>query len=63
MNWRALAIVFTGFAGLLVFLYWGLNTAERGIQELLAVETPLKVFSCTFEEKGISIFCRALLLS
>lgn len=56
MNWKAAAFVFIGLAGLLLFLYCGLNTAERGITELLALEeTPLRVLSLALEENGILI--------
>jgi len=56
LNWKTVLVVLIGFVGLIVFLYWGLNTAERGIHELLAAdETPIPVFRFILEEKGVSI--------
>jgi len=37
---KPLAFFFLGILLLIVFLYWGLNTAEKGMQEILALEGP-----------------------
>ncbi|MDO9534313.1 MAG: hypothetical protein Q7J85_03050 [Bacillota bacterium] len=38
---KPLAFFFLGILLLVLFLSWGLNTAERGMQEILALEGPL----------------------
>jgi len=37
---KPLAFFFLGTLLLVLFLYWGLNTAEQGMQEILALEGP-----------------------
>lgn len=56
MNWRAVAVVLAGFVFLFSFLYWGLNTAEKGINELLALDAAsLRAFNLSLEKDGVSI--------
>ncbi|NLX91941.1 MAG: hypothetical protein GXZ07_10255 [Firmicutes bacterium] len=56
MSWRAVVVVLAGFVCLFSFLYWGLNTAEKGINELLALDgASLQAFSLSLEKDVVSI--------
>jgi hypothetical protein len=56
LNWKTLFVFMCGFVLLLLFLYWGLTIAEKGICELQAIQdAPLQAFSCTCRENGMQI--------
>ena len=48
-------VVLLGLATLLAFLYVGLNTAERGTQELVGLNIDSRALCFTTEEEGLII--------
>lgn len=52
---KPLAFFFLGTLLLVLFLYWGLNAAEKGIQEILALEGPSESLDFTLTDGGLLI--------
>lgn len=56
MRAKPLALFFLGIALFLLIVYCGLNAAERGLRELLALEEHELAFSFGMEEGSLVIF-------